>query len=163
MCKYLVAGSVKSHFCGAKTCDLELTDRFEHYSYEDPLKQTDEIKSKLDQNLEISADVQARLARLEHLLATSQSRARSPPRKQAQQLDTSPRLQNPDQRYDEMETEPGPGLKGRITQGSYFGTSAMATVEQPGPLDPGDHVRTRRPAMMLWQGHCADSPLLIGV
>jgi hypothetical protein len=143
---------VKSHFCEAKTCDLELTDRFEHYSYEDPLKQTDEIKSKLDQNLEISADVQARLARLEHLLATSQSRARSPPRNQAQQLDTFPRLDNPHRRYDsqyETETEPGPGLKGRITQGSYFGTSAMATVEQPGPLDPGDHVRTRCPAMTL--------------
>lgn len=135
-----------------RTCNLRLTDRFEYHSYEDPLKQTDEIKSKLDQNLEVSTDIQARLARLEHLLATSQSRARSPPRKQAQQLDTSPRLHNPYQRYEfhfETETEPGPGLKGRITQGSYFGTSAMATVEQPGPLDPGDHVRTRRPAMML--------------
>lgn len=116
------------------------------------MKQTDEIKSKLDQNLEISTDVQVRLARLERLLATSQSRARSPPRNQAQQLDTSPRLHNPYQGYDSQyatETEQGPGLKGRITQGSYFGTSAMATVEQPGPLDPGDHVRTRRPAMML--------------
>jgi hypothetical protein len=157
---------VKSLFCGATTDDLRLTDRFEHHSYEDPLKQTDEIKSKLDQNLEISTDVQARLARLEHLLATSQSRARSPPRNQAQQLDISPRLHNPYQGYDsqfETETEPGPGLKGRITQGSYFGTSAMATVEQPGPLDPGDHVRTRRPARMLSQEHCADSPLLVGV
>jgi hypothetical protein len=116
------------------------------------LKQTDEIKSKLDQNLEITTDVQVRLARLEHLLANSQTRARSPPRKQAQQLDTFPRLHNPYQRYDsqfETEAEAGPGLKGRITQGSYFGTSAMATVEQPGPLDPGDHVRTRCPAMTL--------------
>jgi len=32
------------------------------------------------------------------------------------------------------------GLKGRITEGSYFGISAMATVEQPGLLDHGDHV-----------------------
>jgi hypothetical protein len=113
---------------------------FAEHSYEDPLKQTDEIKAKLDQNLEVSTDVQTRLARLEDLLTISQPR--SPPLHRPPFSQQHNAYRPFDHDVDGQEKDSGPGLKGRITQGSYFGTSAMATVEQPGPLDHGDDVRT---------------------
>lgn len=132
--------------------------------YEDPLKQTEEIKSRLDRNIEISEDVRERLSRLEGLFVQQQQQQQQ--RQRQQQAPSShfiplqfppeqpvcipgpSRHQQPYERSDlrrasirEEDVEAPPGLKGRITEGSFFGTSAMATVEQPGLLDHGDQVR----------------------